>query len=91
MQNLYKQKFYKALSHDKYFNEEYKKLKHLTNYEIELRPMVGKVEFYSPGNVSPLSKEEILEKPNCELAEYLSKFEGMNIGRAISKWISQNA
>ncbi len=76
MERLHRQQFYKALSQDKYFNEEYKKLKHLTNYEIELRPIIGKVEVYSPGIVSPLSKEEILEKSNSELAEYLSKFEG---------------
>jgi hypothetical protein len=76
MHNLYKQKFYKALSHDKYFNDQYKKLKNLTDYEIELRPMIGKIETYSAGNISPLTKEEVLEKPNNDLAEYLLKFEG---------------
>ena len=76
MLGLYKQKFYKALSHNKHFNDQYKELKNLTDYEIELRPMIGKIETYSAGNISPLTKEEVLEKPNNELAEYLSKFEG---------------
>jgi hypothetical protein len=76
MINLHKQKFYKALSNDQFFNEQYKKLKDITNYDIELRPIIGKVEFGPAPNISPLSKEEILQMSNRELAEFLSNFKG---------------
>jgi len=74
MLKLHKQKYYNALSYDQYFNDQYKKLKDITNYDIELRPIIGKVEVGSVPNISPLSKEKILQMSNQDLAIFLSNF-----------------
>jgi hypothetical protein len=76
MLKLHKQQFYKALSHDQYFNDQHKKLKDETKYDIELRPTIGKVEFRPVPNISPISKEDILQLSNQELAEFISKYKG---------------
>lgn len=72
---LYKQKIYKALSYDSFFKKLHNKMKKMTNFDIELRPAIGKIETRWGFGPSPLSKEEILQKSNTELAEYLSTFE----------------
>jgi len=76
--NLHKQKFYKALSYDKYFKETYEKMKSLTGYESELRSTIGKVEISSGFGPSPLTKEKILQKTNKELANFLFTFKPNN-------------
>lgn len=72
---LYKQKIYKALSYDSFFKKLHNKMKKMTNFDIELRPAIGKIETRWGFGLSPLSKEEILQKSNTKLAEYLSTFE----------------
>ena len=76
--NLYKQKFYKALSHDQYFKEAYEKTKSLTGYESELRPTIGKVEISSDFGPTPLTREKILQMTNTELADFLFTFKPTN-------------
>jgi hypothetical protein len=76
MLKLHRQQFYKALSHDQHFDEKYNKLKFETNYDIELRPIIGEIKSGPVPNVSPLSKEEILQMSNQELAEFLAAFKG---------------
>ena len=49
-------------------------MKKITKYDIELRSAIGKVEIGSGLGLSPLAKEEILQIPNKELAEFLSTF-----------------
>lgn len=71
---LYKQKFYKALSHDQYFKKLHSDMKKITKYEIELRSVIGKVEISSGLGVSPLTKEKMLQMSNRKLAEFLSTF-----------------
>jgi hypothetical protein len=71
---LYKQKFYRALSHDQFFSELHTEMKNITKYDIELRSAVGKVEISSGLGLSPLTKEEILQMSNKELVEFLSTF-----------------
>lgn len=76
--NIYKQKFYKALSRDQYFKGAYEKTKSLTGYESELRPTIGKVEISSGFGPSPLTKEKILQITNKELADFLFTFKPTN-------------
>ena len=71
---LYKQKFYKALSHDQFFSRLHTKMKDITKYDVELRSTMGKVEVSSGWGESPLTKEKILQLSNQELAEFLSTF-----------------
>ena len=70
---LYKQKFYRALSHDQFFKKLHTEMKNITKYDMELRSTIGKVKISGPGP-SPLTKEEILQMSNKELAEFLSTF-----------------
>lgn len=72
--SLHKQKFYKALSHDPFFSRLHTETKDITQYDIELRSTIGKVEMSSGWGESPLTKEKILQMSNKELAKFLSTF-----------------
>jgi len=72
--DLYKQKFYKALSYNQFFKKLHTEMKNSTKYDIELRPAIGKVEISSGLGRSPLTKEEILQMPNDKIADFLSTF-----------------
>ncbi len=70
--NRWKQKRYKALDHDPHFKELYNKYKKITSVDVELGPAIGETEMrWGPGK-SHLTKEQMLEMPNRELAEFLS-------------------
>jgi len=71
---LYKQKFYKALSHNQYFKKLHTEMKSITKYDIELQPTIGEVNLISGWGESPLSKEKILQMPKKELAKFLFTF-----------------
>lgn len=71
---LYKQEVYQALRHIAEFDKLYKQMKETTNVDVELRPAIGKAETRSGPGPAPLSKEEILQKSNVELAQFLSTF-----------------
>ncbi|MEW6068786.1 MAG: toll/interleukin-1 receptor domain-containing protein [Nitrospirota bacterium] len=71
---LSKQEIYEALSHDQYFKNLYDEMKKITNVDVSLHPVVGKVETrWGPGT-SPFTKEEIMKMPNDKLAEFLATF-----------------
>lgn len=72
--DLYKQKIYKALSHDQYFKNLYIEMKKITKTEIKLLPAIGKIETRWGLESSPLTKEKILQMSNDKLAEFLSTF-----------------
>ena len=82
--NLHKQKFYKALSYDKYFKKLCEEMKSLTGYDIELRPTIGKVEVSSGIERSPLTKEKLLQMTNKELADFLLTFRPTNYWKSPS-------
>jgi len=71
---LYKQKIYKALSHDRFFRDLYNEMNRITKIDIELHPAIGKIEMRWESEQSPLTKEEIFKMSNSELVKYLSKF-----------------
>lgn len=70
-----KQKWYEALSFDSEFKMLYEKMKEITKKDAKLGPAIGPVitEWVGPGP-SPLTKEEILQKDNSELADFLTEF-----------------
>jgi hypothetical protein len=84
---VWKQKRYRELAFDPDFKELYEKMIKITHApKAELRPAIGRVETrWGPGP-SPLSKEELLQISNEELAVYLSEFktqhpwEGPSVG-----------
>jgi len=69
----YKQRFYKALSHDQFFKILHTEMKNITKYDIELGPAIGKVKISEPGP-SPITKEEILLISNDKLTRFLLTF-----------------
>jgi len=74
----HKQKIYEALSHDPFFKNLYDEVKKITNVDVELKPVIGKIETRVESGLSPLTKEEIMQLPNDKLAEYLEKFKTEN-------------
>lgn len=84
--NRWKQKRYKALDHDPYFKKLFDRYKKITSVDVELGPAIGEVKTrWGPGK-SHLTKEQMLQIPNKELAELLSKaktegfWEGPTVG-----------
>jgi len=71
------QQWYFVLKEDSNFNKDYKKLKKLTGNETVMN-FIGFSSRSGPGT-SPLSKKEILDKPNVELARFLKNFKTKNI------------
>lgn len=72
---LWKQRRYHALSSDPHFEKLYRQLRNITEQEAELAPALGPtVTRWGPGP-SPLTKEQLLEMSNRELAEFLAIFE----------------
>lgn len=70
--NRWKQKRYKALDHDPHFKKLYDRYKKITSVDVELEPAIGEIiTRWGPGK-SHLTKEQILQMPNKELAELLS-------------------
>jgi hypothetical protein len=70
--SLFIQKIYKALSNDPVFKNVYEDMKKITEVDAELGPAIGLVQPVI--ETSPLTKEEILDMPNEELADFLVKF-----------------
>ncbi len=79
-QSAFKQRIYKALSHDDEFKDLHNKIKKITGMNVELIPAIGKVEVKFGWGESPLTVEEILEKDNATLAKYLIEF------RTVDSW-----
>jgi hypothetical protein len=71
---LLKQEIYEALSKDPYFKGLYEEMKKITNLDTELHPAIGKIETRWGAGPPPLTKEEMLEMGNRELAEFLTTF-----------------
>jgi hypothetical protein len=76
--NLFKQRFYKALSHDSEFKQRYEELKTETGMDPELGPAIGPFKVMGGPGKSPKSLEEILSMTNAELAAYLHDFKSVN-------------
>jgi hypothetical protein len=74
--NLWKQERYQALSADACFRARYDALKQKTGMDARLSPAISGTEatWVGPGP-SSLSREQILEMTNKELADYLSEFQ----------------
>ncbi|MBT1248694.1 hypothetical protein [Thermosipho sp. 1244] len=70
-----KQRIYRALSYDKYFEELYEKMRQITQQDVELTPAIGKIKFMWGWGKSPLSVEEIIRMDNERLVRFLSEFE----------------
>lgn len=70
-----KQEWYEALSFDSEFKMLYEEMKKITKKDTQLGPAIGPVftEWVGPGP-SALTKEEILQKSNGELARFLAEF-----------------
>ncbi len=68
----WKQKWYSAVKSDSYFETLYEEMKKKT--EIEERPSFREPTVRVGPGPSPLSKEEILQMPNKQLAEFLITF-----------------
>ena len=71
--DAFKQRFYKALSHDSKFKSLYKKIKE-KGIDAELLPAIQLTEVRTGWGKSPLELEEILQKNNKELVEFLETF-----------------
>lgn len=75
---LWKQKRYKALSLNSYFNSKYQTLKNESNIDVELGPGIGAVKVEWNSNNSPLKQEEIMQLSNEELSNYILEFQPTN-------------
>jgi len=78
---FHKQEIYEALSHDQYFKSLYDEMKITTQADVALHPAIGKSEVRVGPGPSPLTKEEIVQMSNNELAEYMETFKTRDFWR----------
>lgn len=71
---LEKQRWFSVLKDDEYFKPLYEKYKGITGRDVKYSPPVGRAEVRIGPGPAPLTKEEILKKPNPDLADFLNNF-----------------